>query len=480
MGGSIRLDCGALCVFGAVACGSLHPGDIAIAAAAAEDVGTLGRSRSYPSKLQPSCNSVTTSLVHVVKRLLCGATCVVVFASCGFPRPADLVSDAPVNDASNDDAVIVGSADALADTQSLDAQDPDGPAPHESYLEPRYLPDICDVVATSPEFTVDNTASLSTTLDAACTGGIIAQDGGPDICVLRYGTIQIAGQGQLVVNGTRALALVADSAVRIDGILEVGGRGRTNGPGGGTMKSGVPSTADGGGGGAGFATSGAAGGSASGDGGGGTGGDSTTDPALVTVLLGGGHSVGPISLRVDPPLGGGGGGAVTIIACRGEVSVTGTISASGGGGEGGKRGLVVDSFFAGCGGGAGGNVVMQGMSVTITGQLFANGGGGGAGGVLNSGQTIDPGQPGSDGKRSSTDNASGGIGVNGAGSGGTGGRQGMLPTIGLHPPATSGFPGGGGGSVGFFQTYTPMGVVPTLTPSAASPVLKSNRVIKTR
>lgn len=72
------------------------------------------------------------------------------------------------------------------------------------------------------------------------------------------------------------------------------------------------------------------------------------------------------------------GGAVTLIACRGQILVSGTIDAGGGGG-GGRSGVSLGEMYGGGGGGAGGNVVLQGMEITVTEQVFANGGGGGAG-----------------------------------------------------------------------------------------------------
>lgn len=44
-------------------------------------------------------------------------------------------------------------------------------------------------------------------------------------------------------------------------------------------------------------------------------------------------------------------------------------------------------------------------------------------------------------------------------------------------PATA---GGGGGSIGFFQTYTPEGVEPALTPTDVSPTFQPNGTINTR
>jgi hypothetical protein len=41
-------------------------------------------------------------------------------------------------------------------------------------------------------------------------------------------------------------------------------------------------------------------------------------------------------------------------------------------------------------------------------------------------------------------------------------------------------PGGGGGSVGFFQSYTPSAVTPTITPAHASPRFRPNANISLR
>ncbi len=226
------------------------------------------------------------------------------------------------------------------------------PSPHCAYLEPRYLPDICDKVAALPNFTVDNIASFDTALDTNCNGGVLNQDGGPAICVVRYGSIAITSTGTLTVSGVRALALVADSDITVAGVLDVGGKGSAIGPGGGTVRSGADESSSAGGGGAGFATVGGAGGSLTADGGGGLGGGQATDPSLVTVLIGGTTpNLGfPLS---NPPRPGGGGGAATLIACRGVVSVSGTIDAGGGGGSGGGGGLTAGAKFSGTGGGSG-------------------------------------------------------------------------------------------------------------------------------
>ena len=350
------------------------------------------------------------------------------------------------------------------------------PIAHCAYISPRYLPDICDSPAPPDTFDVSQSGTLDTDLNINCNGGIVAQASGPAICVVRHKVISIEHDAELTVgssanqNGTggRALAFVADNAVTIDGVVNVGAAGSTSGPGGGTVSSGQTTDLTVGKGGAGFKTPGGAGGTSTIDGGANDGGDQAQDPALLTVLLGGPGNVG------------GGGGALTIIACRGTVLVSGTIDAHGGGGTGAFH-FGSPTPFPGGGGGAGGYVVLQGVSVMVTGQVYANGGGGGAGGLTNVDGT--PSQNGLDGFRSDTVAATGGTPQSGAGGGGDGGVKGAVaknPGSGKHPTASGDTPGGGGGSVGFFQSYTPAGVTPTLTPSHASPAFQPNATIPTR
>lgn len=353
------------------------------------------------------------------------------------------------------------------------------PVAHCAYIEPRYLPNACDALASMPTFTVTGSGNFDTNLDNNCTGGLVAQAGGPTICVVRYGSIQIAQFATLTVSGGRVLALVADTGVSVDGVLDISANGRTNGPGGGGVISGAKADFSTGGGGAGFMTAGGAGGSMDADGGGGVGGGSATDPSLLTVLVGGtrpANSGGPFS--DGTAFSGGAGGAATLIACRGSVSIHGIVDAGGGGGQGGSDHLQGGQieFTAGAGGGSGGNVVLQGVAIVVTGQVFANGGGGGAGNSMNDGA----GQNGADGTLSATNSAPGGPPVGSEGAGGAGGRQGAPPGIGRKPAGFPSTPGGGGGSVGFFQTYTPVGVAPTLTPIAASPLFGSNKMINKR
>jgi hypothetical protein len=349
------------------------------------------------------------------------------------------------------------------------------PAAHCAYLEPRYLPDVCDVPTTNGDLEVSGAMTIDTGVDSRCTGGIVTQTGGPDVCVVRHGSIHVTAGGTLTGAGSRALALVADSAIVIDGVLDVSANETFSGPGGGLVRSGAQAGSDTGGGGAGFGTAGAHGGSASADGGGGQGGAAGTNPSLVTVLIGGTRPT--FGFGGNAPRSGGGGGAATLITCRGRLSVTGIVDAGGGGGHGGRPGLFAGSMWSGAGGGSGGNVVLQGALISVTGQTFANGGGGGAGWVL---QGTQEGQPGGDGTRSATVSAGGGVSFGSEGAGGAGGRLGTLPTSGKRPNSANGLPGGGGGATGFFQTYAPAGAIIALTPSAASPGFGPNIVIKTR
>lgn len=369
-------------------------------------------------------------------------------------------------------------ASGMSHPQQCAAGCVDGSSPHCAYIAPRYVPNACDSPATQASLTITNSASLDPNLDTNCTGGVVDQTGGPSICIVRYGTIDITDGVTLSVHNTpeatgRTVAFVADDRLSIEGTLDVSAHGALSGPGGGVVHSGgstvIPTDTAGGG--AGGATPGAAGGNGSGDGSAANGGAAVPDPALLAALIG-----GAAAYQFDDGSeligGGGGGGGVTLVACRGVVDISGTINAGGGGGTGGTG-----TFLRmGHGGGAGGYIVLQGMNVLVTGEIFANGAGGGAG--AQPGGTS--GLAGSDGSLSDTVRASGGAPQAGEGAGGTGGIEGATPSIGRKNTATGTYPGGGGGSVGFLQTYTPDGIDPTLTPAHVSPAFRPNGTAQTR
>jgi hypothetical protein len=343
----------------------------------------------------------------------------------------------------------------------------DGPPAHCAYLAPKYLPDVCDTPASTASLDITSSGSYDSLFDANCNGGVIQQSGGPSLCVFRYGTISIEAGATVTFNNNtqpigRSIALVSDGDLRVNGSIDVGAKGVYDGPGGGYLTSGGGGSGNGQGG-AGFKTVGGAGGSTTTDGGGNNGGAQTLDPATVAPLIGG------------PKSSGGGGGGITLISCRGQVNVGGMIAASGGGGIGGV--ILLGNPVPGGGGGAGGYVVLQGISVVVTGQLYANGGAGGAGTSSAATQQYD----GNDGTWSDTTAAMGGSSPNGAGHGGNGAIVGTgFPGAGGHPTTSGASPGGGGGSMGFLQTYTATGVTPTLTPSHASPQLQPNGTLPTR
>jgi hypothetical protein len=346
------------------------------------------------------------------------------------------------------------------------------PSPHCSYISPRYLPDICDTPATSA-FGVHLDSTLDTDTDADCTS-VVTQDGAPSLCVVHATTITIdanitlqvvssvnEGLTQGTVDQGRGFALVADGDLEVAGSINLGGSGNISGPGAGGTRSGGTLSSENGGGGAGFQQPGGAGATSTTDGGAANGGAATMDPAVLESLIGGDYN------------GGGGGGAATLVSCRGTVSVSGLVGAGGGG---------APLFYpfgptGGFGGGAGGYVVLQGANIQVTGQVYANGGGGAAGG--GSAADVTAAEEGQDGPLS-TSRAAGGTPQPGAGAGGAGGFVEGGPLNGTHPTNSSFYPGGGGGSIGFFQTYTPAGVTPTLTPSQASPQFQPNATVPTR
>ena len=107
-----------------------------------------------------------------------------------------------------------------------------------THIIPRYLPTVCDQLATEPELTISESMTLDTRIEANCTGGVIMQINGPPICVVHYGTITIATNKTLTVTSGsigRAIALVADHALTIDGILDMSANGPVSGPGGGII-----------------------------------------------------------------------------------------------------------------------------------------------------------------------------------------------------------------------------------------------------
>lgn len=346
------------------------------------------------------------------------------------------------------------------------------PTPHCATIEPKYLPDICDSLATT-DLELTGNGMFDPNLDANCTGGVVEQTGAPSICIAHYRKIVFAAGSTLTIlgkspTGGRSMVFVADEDLSIDGVVDASARQSDPGPGGGVYISGGKTDINQAGGGAGGKTVGGPGGTATLDGGGTNGGTASNDPALLMAFIGG-ASAYQITQSGPNPLfcGGGGGGAVMFIACRGSVSVTGTVNVGGGGGHGGFS--IGNAAVNACGGGAGGYVVVQGAALSLSGRLFANGGAGGNGRASSGAD----GGNGPGGSMSDSMPARPGSGISGEGRGGAGGVGTTLPTEGLHPTMSGATAGGGGGSVGFLQLYVPRSATPVVSPAAISPPLQS-------
>jgi hypothetical protein len=344
-------------------------------------------------------------------------------------------------------------------------------AAHCKYLEPKWLPDICDMPATVDTFNPNASAQYSSDLDTNCTGGVITQTGGRSICVVRAKAITIASIITLTVTGSRPIAFVADTSLTLDGTIDAGATGTTSGPGGGATTSGGAASSTVGGGGAAFAQVGGAGGDTT-SGNGAAGGNPAVDPLTLANFAGGprGGSPGGIMPPLTASFGGGGGGGVLLVACRGSATLnTGsTIDVRGGGGAAQRDtifGAQIAQSDCGAGGGAGGYVVVEGLTgVTMSGGIYGNGGGGGGGNTAND----TSGGAGGDGPRSVGAGGAGSAG-NGGGTGGNGGYRSGAP--GLGGGTTSGTNGGGGGgSMGVTHVFVPTGITPSVTTTNMSPL----------
>lgn len=228
---------------------------------------------------------------------------------------------------------------------------------------------------------------IDTTIGSGCTivnGPVV---GPSSVCVIAAATITIPNGVTISATGARALVLVADDAIRIDGTLSVASTlGGTAGAGG------LLCPDDDGGGGAG-AGGGAGGsfGSLGGSGGNGSAASGGSPPSPPGPGVHGGCAGGLGGADPDGGIGGAsgaGGGAVYVIA-KSSLALSGLINASGAGGGGGP----VNGGGGGGGGGAGGYIGLDAPMIANGGVIVAAGGGGGGGGYTGA---VTPGQPGSE------------------------------------------------------------------------------------
>lgn len=295
--------------------------------------------------------------------------------------------------------------------------------------------------------------------------------GGPEVCVVSVRSFELDEDSQLILSGNLPFVLLAEEGIAIDGTLDAGAFGATEGPGGfspgrvgenvagdgaGGGQAGQTFTSpgrddlDGGGGGGALCGTGGRGGSA----GSGTvvaeGGQSGTRFGsawqLEPIFGGSGGAQGRVLARGVPDgtllsAGGGGGGAVQLSSSS-AISISGTVHVGGGHGHGGSGGAGTGSNAgAGGGGGSGGAILIEAPSVSVTGVLSAAGGGGGSGGSQER-----AGNDGEDGRDAGLGMAPGGssTGVGGAGGSGGGGAS-VDARLGASALLNG---GGGGGSVG--------------------------------
>lgn len=284
-----------------------------------------------------------------------------------------------------------------------------------------------------------------------------------DTVTLPTGSLRVTGRRKLIILSTRK------NLLQINSTIDVASHADSPGPASGvdacSPAASTPITDVQGGGGFGGSLGdvGGAGGAAF------AGGVSAQPGAAITTAVlrascpGSTGAVGLIA-NSTPGRGGRGGGAIYIVA-EGELDITGTINASGAGGEGASEG----SFAGGGGGGTGGMIVLESDIVNLTGHCFANGGGGGGGANQSAGfaggEAQAPQSPGLGGPVSAA-------GV--SGSGGQGGSVASPATVGERGGSTGkggGLGGGGGGgSVGIIRIIAPEGAIGTTNPALISPL----------
>jgi len=271
---------------------------------------------------------------------------------------------------------------------------------------------------------------------------VISQDGGADVVVLAVSQLSIPSGGSLSLTGSRPVIFAVWGDATVGGALSAAGASTSPAPP--TLCDAQDGVADGI-----LAAGGGGGGSHGGRGGDGGDGDATghggragtPSGTAALVPLRGGCPGGSGGRSADPTgaggRGGAGGGAVQISAL-GTLTVSGTVTASGSGGQGGLG--VLSGSNGGGAGGSGGAVLLEGMDVVMPpgARLTANGGGGGGGGGVADGST------GLDGQTGSANPApGGGSGIACAGKGGQGASALGGATAGDN--ATSLCSGGGGG-----------------------------------
>lgn len=286
---------------------------------------------------------------------------------------------------------------------------------------------VCLTAAAPPAFDVTTETTLDTDSSDRCA--VVTGTNTAGACVVVADTIRI--MDRLDAIGSKPLVLVATTTLVVDGKIDAASHRSGNlGPGASSAVCTTGSPATGTGGGAGGSFTGLGGG------GGGTGGGSPGPITAVPTTLRGGCR-GMMGSSLGGGAGGAGGGAVYAIAGT-SITVTGSINASGRGGDGGSASV----NGAGGGGGSGGMIGLEAPMLEVAGAVFANGGGGseGSDGTVAGVDGADP-----------TDGAVAAGGGDGASTGGAGGSGAAGATVtggggGAGAVGASGGGGGGGGA----------------------------------
>jgi len=294
------------------------------------------------------------------------------------------------------------------------------------------------------------TTAIST--DSGCTQ-VIAQTGGPEVCLLAYTNITI--EGTLEATGARPLALLATGSISISGEIDVGSYRVGNTPHAGAGEAsdalcGAPGTpgADtaGAGGGAGGSFVGKGGDGAAGRLGAGGAGSTAVAAMGTPMVVRGGCPGGAGATGTGTGGGSGHGGGAVYLVAVGAIQISGEILACGGGGDGGQ------SAAGGGGAGAGGFIGLDAPTVQVSGILDALGGGGGEGGGMGGGANGNSGL-------TATSAALGGVYNTNGGDGGDGAFATPDAVSGHQGNSGGGGGGGGTGAIRVFPSQTLGGTV---------------------
>ncbi|HEY4182236.1 MAG TPA: hypothetical protein VGM90_35575 [Kofleriaceae bacterium] len=306
---------------------------------------------------------------------------------------------------------------------------------------------VCVVINPAPmDFNTAATIDTTPVTGSALCQSPMAGSTVGDVCVIAFQGLAL--NNTLRVIGSRPLVLIGKTSLTINGsgVLDASSKSeqpQERGPGGRSTCTVTtpPSGNSGGGPGGTYAAAGGFGG----DGGGGSNGGLAGTMAAFGDLIGGCNGIdGSANTASDRGRGGTGGGAVLLYSEN--ITINGSINASGARGTGGLK------RAGGGGGGSGGTIVLDGpLTVNGSGRVWAQGAGGGEGGDNGTVR----GAAGSNPTTSGTAAAGGSGGTTTGGNGGSG----AIDTFGGAGDDVGDGGGGGGGGGGYIR-YTAM--TPTL------------------